>query len=379
MKRVNNIYHKVYDIKNIMAMAHKVVINTKNKHKVDRFETYYPEEIISIKNTLEKKQYKPGKYNIFLIWEPKVRLIMSSSIRDKIINHLVSYFLLVDYFDGSFIDSCIATRENKGTHYGLKLVKKNLNIAKKFGEVYYLKFDIRKYFYNIDHEITKELVRKKIKDKDALDIIDTIIDSTDATYVNEEINKVKDRAIKNIINSTLKESDKEKKIKEIMSIPYYKEGKGFSIGNMSSQIFGILYLSELDHFIKEKLHIKYYVRYMDDGILIHNDKKYLEYCLSEIENVLRKYKLELNYNKSFVRRAKYGLDFLGFVFFIKNNKVYMKVRNKTKLKYNRKMKNVRALLKLDLLSDKEYFQIFSNYKGHLKWGNCNGLIESKKN
>lgn len=375
MKRVNNIYYKILDTKEIMKMAHKVCLNTKNKNKVDKFETYYIEEIISIKNTLERKNYIPGKYNIFIIWEPKVRLIMSSSIRDKVINHLVSYRFLVDYFDGSFINSCIATREGKGTHYGMKLLKKYINDIKvNNGCVYYLKFDIKKYFYNIDHDIVKELIRNKIKDVDALNIIDKIIDSTDEAYVNEYIIDIKKKAIDKIIQSSLSEIDKKYKINEIESIPLYKKGKGFSIGNMSSQIIGIIYLNELDHFIKEKLHIKCYVRYMDDGVLLHHDKKYLEYCMLEIEKLLKKYKLVLNYKKSFINDVRYGLTFLGFVFYLKNNRVYMKVRGRTKRKFIRKMKDLNKLRDYNFLSDKEYDMIVSNYKGHLNWGDCKSLF-----
>lgn len=112
---------------------------------------------------------------------------MSQNIEDKIINHLVSKFLLVDVFDSTFIDTNIATRVGKGTHYGIRLVKKYLNEMKN-KNFYYLKFDIKKYFYNMEHKIIKEIIRKKIKDKDAINILDSIIDSTDRKYINERIN-----------------------------------------------------------------------------------------------------------------------------------------------------------------------------------------------
>lgn len=161
MKRVNNIYDKVCDLDNIKYMAHKVCLNTKNKMKVDSFENYISEAIISIKDKLENETYIPGKYNLFLIKEPKVRLIMSQNVYDKVVNHLVAEHFLVEVFDSSFIDSSIATRKGKGTHYGLKLVKKYLNEIKcKYDNIYYLKFDIKKYFYNIDHDILKDILKK---------------------------------------------------------------------------------------------------------------------------------------------------------------------------------------------------------------------------
>lgn len=95
----------------------------------------------------------------------------------------------------------------------------------------------------------------------------------------------------------------------------YKTGKGLPIGNMSSQILAIYYLNKLDHFIKEKLKVKYYIRYMDDFILIHHDKEYLKYCLSEIKQELAKLKLQLN-NKTTISEIHQGVNFLGYRFLL---------------------------------------------------------------
>ena len=146
MKRVGNLYNKIVDIKNIKEMYDKRVrLNTKNKAKVERFEQYYVSNILRIKEILEKRNYKPGKYNIFLIKEPKVRLIMSQNIPDKIINHLVSQYFLLDVFEPLLLEENIATRINKGTDYGIKKLKQYLkkHISE---EMYILKYDISKYF-----------------------------------------------------------------------------------------------------------------------------------------------------------------------------------------------------------------------------------------
>lgn len=97
---------------------------------------------------------------------------------------------------------------------------------------------------------------------------------------------------------------------------------------MTSQIIASLYLNELDHYITEKLKIKYYIRYMDDGILISEDKDYLKYCLNEIKEILKEYDLVLN-RKTRIYKSSEGIEFLGFRFIIKD-KVIMKVRNSTK-------------------------------------------------
>lgn len=363
MKKINNLYDKINDIDIIIDMYDNVVSkNTKNKQKIEKFNDYYSINIINIKNIINSGNYIPGKYNIFLVREPKIRIIMSQNITDKVINHLIAKYFLIDVFDKTLIDFNIATRLNKGTHYGIKITKKYLNEMKiKYDTFYYLKFDISKYFYNIDHEIVKKLINKKIKDKKVINIINNIIDSTNREYVNNEINNLKNGEIERINKLNISENEKEIKIKEINNIPYYKNGKGLPIGNMTSQILAVTYLNELDHYIKEKLKIKYYIRYMDDGILLHNDKEYLKYCLKEIEKILNLYKLKLNPKKTKINNIKTGIDFLGFRFYIKNDKIILKLRNDCKKRFKKKMK------KFD-------YDVYQSYIGHLKWGNCNSLI-----
>ena len=202
MKRVNNIYNKICEIDVIMDMYDKVIkTNTKNKKKLQNFENYYSCNIAKIKETLITKSYVPEKYNIFLVKEPKTRIIMSQEIKDKIINHLVAKYFLIDVFDKTLQDRNCATREGKGTHYALRLFKKDYNYFKnKYKKFYVLKMDISKYFYNLDHEIIKQLIRDKIKDKDVLKIIDSIIDSTNEKYINEAIIKLKENEKLRILN-----------------------------------------------------------------------------------------------------------------------------------------------------------------------------------
>ena len=376
MKRVNNIYYKICDVDNIMKFEHVVSVNTSNKKKVEKFQEHYVENIYKIRDILMSKNYIPGEYNIFFIHEPKLRLIMSNNIQDKIINHLVAYYLLVEVFDKTFIDTTVATRTGKGTHAGIRYLKKYLNDMKRLygNNFYYLKFDIQKYFYNMDHDIIKNIIYRKIKDQDALNIIDKIIDSTDADYINAKIKKLKENEIAKILKLNISEKEKKKRIVEVEKIPYCEKGKSAPIGSMCSQIIAVMYLDKLNHFIKEKLHIKHYVLYMDDGILISHDKEYLKYCMSEIDKFLMDYKLKLNIKKTRIDSIKNGIDFLGFKFYIKNNKVIMKVRNDTKKKFKKKIKKMNKLYSIGLISNKERDSVVSSYIGHLSHGDCNDLL-----
>ena len=358
MKRINNIYNKICDFKTIMEMYKTVKTTVKNKSKIIRFEEFKTYNINNIYNKLNNKTYIPGKYNIFLIKKPKYRIVMAQNISDKIVNHLVAKYLLIDVVEKSLINENVATRKNKGTHYGMKLLKQYLIKLSKEKEIYALKIDIHKFFYSIDHNILKELLKTKIKDEDALNIIFKIIDSTNNEYINKTIKKYKENEIKYIKNQNIK--NKDKIINEIEKIPYYNIDKGLPIGNMTSQIMAIFYLNELDHYIKEKLKIKYYIRYQDDMILLSQNKKYLIECLDEIKTIIEKYKLKTNNKTQIINVSKNGIDFLGFHYYIRDKRIIMKLRNSTKEKLKHCIKT----------KDNQ-----NSYYAHLKHGNCYNLYK----
>ena len=359
MKRVNNIYKIICDFNVIIDMYNQVRKTVKNKSKIIRFEDFYTYNINNIYNELNNKSYILGRYNIFLIKKPKYRIVMAQNIKDKIVNHLVAKYLLVDVVEKSLIEQNIATRINKGTHYGMGLLKEYLiKLVKEGKEIYALKIDIHKFFYSLDHQIIKDLLLRKIKDKDALDIIYKIVDSTDEEYVNKEIKKYKEKEIKLLENSNLK--NKYKLISEVDNIPYYRKGKGLAIGNMTSQILAIFYLNELDHYIKETLRVKYYIRYQDDMVLLSTDKQYLIDCLNKIKIVIEKYKLKTNNKTQIINASKNGIDFLGFHYYIRDKRIIMKLRNSTKEKLKHCIKT----------KDNQ-----NSYYAHLKHGNCYNLYK----
>lgn len=250
MKRKGNLYKNILDFNNIQYAYAEVTRNTRNKRKVMLLKEYKAIYILKTYKILSSKSFVPGPYNVFTIYEPKERRIVSQTIVDKIINHLVARFILYPSLMPRLIDANVASRPNLGTKHGLELHQKfRRSCDAKYKEYYILKCDVSKFFASIDHDILKEKLVKVIKDKDALDIIFKIID-------NDE--------------------------------------HGLSIGSMTSQTLAIFYLNDLDHYIKEVLKIKYYVRYQDDFLLMHESKEYLKYCLEEITKFVNKEKLTLN-------------------------------------------------------------------------------------
>lgn len=289
MKRKNNLYQEICKIENIISAFNEVCRNTNNKKKVQNYKQYKSIYISRIYNVLNNKTYKVGKYNVFTIYEPKERRIVSQNLQDKVINHLVARYILYSVVMPCLIEQNVASRKNKGTRKGWEYAKIYDTKCKiKYKNYYILKFDISKFFASIDKEILKEKIKRKIKDKDALDIIFKIIDS---------------------------------------------EEQGLGIGSMTSQCLAIFYLNDLDHFIKEKLKLKYYVRYQDDGLIFHESKEYLKFCFKEIEKFLDKEHLKLN-NKSRIYKNTNNFIFLG-----RNRKgKYAKYRNiKRKIKYRKRL------------------------------------------
>ena len=287
MKRKSNLYQNTYKMENILSAFNEVCSNTKNKRKVANYKQYKCIYISRIYNTLKNKNYEVGPYTIFTIYEPKERRIVSQSIHDKIINHLVARHILYPAILPCLIPENVASRKDKGTKEGLRLAHSFHKKCKiKYGSYYILKCDISKFFASINQDILKQKLKRKIKDKEALNIVFKIIDS---------------------------------------------EENGLGIGNMTSQVLAIFYLNDLDHYIKEELKIKYYVRYQDDFLLFHPSKDYLKKCLEKIKIFLSKEQLSLN-KKSRIYKNTNHFIFLGRT----QNGKYAKYRNlKRKLKYKK--------------------------------------------
>ena len=304
-----------------------IVKGCNNNKKLYMFEKHKMLNISNICNRLI--DYKVSMYNIFLIKYPKYRIVMSLGMYDKVINHYITLKYLIPNLTKYLDDRNIATRKGYGTDYGIKLIKKYIEKNKKYGKFYILKLDISKYFYNIDHDILKSMLKGRLDDF-SYNIICKIMDSTNELYINEKIIKLK--------NNELKYNYR---INEIKEIPIYRYDKGLPIGNMTSQFLAIYYLYKLDHYIVHNLRIKYMVRYMDDYILIHNDKEYLKSSLIKISEKLEKeYKLKLNKNKCKIYDISDGFNFLGYKFKVINNKTIVKISKCTIFRIRKRIKYI---------------------------------------
>ena len=332
-----------YDLLNIYE--NEISKNVKNKKKLYNFEK---NKMLNITRALNKiNNFDKEEYNIFLIKEPKERIVMSLNLVDKIINHYVARSILIPKLEKCLDIRNTATRKNMGTSYAIKLLKKYLNLNKKYNELYALKLDISKYFYTIDHIKLKSMLESKL-DENEYNIVSKIIDSTDYKYVNENIREIKEK-------------------QNLDNIPYYQKEKGLPIGGLTSQALSTFYLSEIDHYIIYDLKIKHFIRFMDDFVLIYHDKNYLKYCLIKIKNRLNEYGLKLNNNKTKIINVKNGFVFLGYNFILKNNKIVIKLSSKTRYKINKKLKLKNKLYRNKKIKLCNYFCGFNSYKNNKKF------------
>ncbi len=369
MKRKNDLYENMISYNNILSVYKKIKNSTKNKKEVYNYELNLNQNLLDTLFSLSKSTYVFSKYNIFLIREPKYRLIMSESFPDKVVNHLFSKYVLSYALQSTLINSNVATRTDKGSKEAYNLFIKYTNkLIYEKKKIYVLKIDISKYFYNINHNIMINMVSEKIKDERVLDMLKVILDTTDNDYVNKTILSVVNREIYKVNKLNISTIEKEKLIKELKSIPLYRKGYGLPIGNMSSQILAVFFLNKVDHFIKEKLGCKYYIRYMDDLVILGNDKEELKNIFESVSKYIESFDLNVN-KKSGIYSLSNSVNFLGYNFKVFNNKLIIRYRSDTIKRVNKRLKN------LKVYDNEMYLKSVASYKGYFLL--CNTIVRDK--
>ena len=332
--------------------------NTKNKRKIYRFERYLSMNITKICYVINNNLYRSMKYNIFIIKYPKYRIIMSLNIKDKLINHYAARYILMPKLERFLDPRNAATRKDMGRDYALDMLKGYLEKFKYKKDCYVLKLDISKYFYSIDHEVLKDMLRKYLTDEE-FQMMEVIINSTNYPYINKQIDNLKN----------LELSRTTERHNEIRAIPYYEKNKGLPIGNMTSQFLAIYYLNELDHQIVHDFHLKYYLRYMDDFVILWDDLDELKEARDKIINILEeKYKLHINKKKTNITNIKEGFTFCGYRFRIIDKKTVINVAGDTKKRVKRRIKEVRYLYDHNKISMQSAFSSISTYQFGFKYG-----------
>lgn len=282
MKRRGNLYHQIIEFTNLLSAARQAQRGKRFRDNVLEFNYHLETELINLQKQLTNKTYQPGNYRTFHLTGLKSRLISAAPYRDRVVYHALCN-IIVPIFESTFIQDSYANRVGFGTH---KALKRFIHFARN--SRYVLQCDIRKYFPSIDHIVLKELIRRKIKCTDTLWLIDTIID-----------------------NSNEQEPVIEYFPGDDLLTPVTRR-RGLPIGNLTSQFFANIYLSGFDHFVKEQLKAKKYVRYVDDFALLSDDWEFLATARLAIEDYLNQLRLQIHPIKSQLFATKVGATFLGF-------------------------------------------------------------------
>jgi hypothetical protein len=325
-------FQKLTSFENLYA-SYRTSMKGKGKKKAAaRFNAAALENLCVMKRQLVSRTYQVSPYSEFIVSEPKQRVIKSGSFRDKVLQHCLCDYVLLPKMKDIFIEDNYAGQIGKGTLYGLERLSEKLkNFYGRFGTSgYILKCDITKFFYSINHDVLKECIANHFQDPDIQWICEQFIDSTG--------------------------------------------GVGLPLGNQSSQVFALIYLTGLDYFITEDLGCMYYGRYMDDFYLLSDDKEYLKYCLDNIRDFLFTLHLTLNEKTEIVPMRK-GIRFLGFhTYLTKDGKVIRKLTGANKRQIKKRLRKYAMLVKAGKMQKREFDECYAAWKNHASHGNCYKLI-----
>ena len=325
-------FEKVYNFENLYRAYRKARRGKRWKGAAAKFEVNLLEALNLLSVQLQSHTYRLSPYNTFKVYEPKERVVMSNSYKDKVVQHALCDNVLEPRVRSTFIKDNYASQVGKGTHFGLERLE---GFMRRFYRVrgvdgWVLKCDISKYFYNIKHDALKSLIRKYISDPDCLWLLDMIIDSTEGNV-------------------------------------------GIPIGNQSSQIFALLYLSSLDHMVKEKLGIKFYGRYMDDFYIICSDKRKLQCILRDVRALMDSYGLELN-QKTAIFPLRNGIDFLGFHSYLTDTgAVIQKLRRDSSKRMKNKIRYWETAYPAGEVTKQEILRSFDAWDAHAAHGDTYSL------
>ena len=305
-------YEELCSIENLRLAFKKAKKGKTKKRYVKRFKKDLKENILRLREELLNKTYSPHPLKTFILRDPKTRKINKSVFRDRVIHHALIN-IIGHLFEDGFIYDSHANQIGKGT---LKAVERFDKFKRKVSrndtrKCFILKADIKHYFEEINHDILMGILKRKIKDENVLWLIKLILNNR-------------------MIGG--------------------KKIKGMPLGNLTSQYFANVYLNELDQFVKHKLKAKYYIRYVDDFVILHDSKDQLKKWKDEIGIFLKeKLDLELHPNKSQILKLEKGIKFLGFRIFY-----HHKLLRKSNMKhFERKLNQMKIMLEEGLLDREE--------------------------
>lgn len=333
-------YNKAISFSELLKASYECKRGVMWKDSVCKWMFHKIENIQNLRQSLIDNTYKIDKYTIFKIFEPKLRIICSTSFKDRVIQRSLCNNGLYEILTKPLIYDNGACQLNKGTNFTNKRLEVHLHkyfANNKTNKGYILKLDIKNYFGSTPHSELKKVIDKYVKIEEFRCYLYLLIDS------------FKDN----------------RSVVEIKNDSFGK--RGIALGSQLSQLLQLLFINDIDHHIKEKLKIKHYIRYMDDMILIHNDKQYLTFCKQQIEKLLSLKGLTLN-PKSRIFRLDQSFQFCKIIYKLTSAGKIKKRCARSSL--NRELRRSRKYFSLYYKEKKiNYIQLllhYNNWYGHFK-------------
>lgn len=324
-------FEKVISFESLYKAHRRARLSKRHKKEVILFEAELSKNLWALHYDLKYGRYEVGGYHSFMIYDPKEREIQAIGYRDRVIQHSICDNYLTPLLNKHLIYDNAACRKEKGTSFAIARWRHFMTeYYKRYGTSgYFLKLDVKKYFPSINHDRLKEKLGKIVTDERILALLYKIIDSYNAD-----------------------------------------EGKGLPMGNQTSQCFALLYLDVVDRYIKERLGVKFYVRYMDDMMMIVNDKETARECIRGVGELLGNDRLILN-PKSQMTAVRNGVEFLGWRFLYgENGKIVQGVRPSTKKRILKRVQGMAFCLNTKRISEARVNQSLASYEGYFGQGSC---------
>lgn len=282
--------------------------------------------------------YKIDDYTIFRVYEPKEREIVSTRFKDRVFQRSLCDNYLYDELTKTFVYDNCACQKNKGTDFARNRLECHMqkHFRKHGLNGFILKCDISNYFGSTPHDVAISAVAKRVDDEWALSEVTRIIKSF-SQGVDPDV--------------------------------------GMGLGSQVTQLIELAVLDDLDHYIKEKLHIKHYIRYMDDFILIHDDKEYLRQCRALIESRLQSYGLKLSVKKTQLQPVGQPVHFLGFSYQLTGTgKVIKRILPERISHERRKLRKLANLVNQGVLTKEHVFECYKSWRAHASKGDNHKVI-----
>lgn len=341
MKVYRNIYSHIIDPETLFSAWDAFKIDKRNKRDVARFEWHLEGNIFALHRALKNKTYRHGKYEGFYIRDPKQRHIHKASVRDRVLHHAI-FSVINPIFEETFIPRSFSCRIGYGTHKGVGTLERVTRRTSRNStrDCFVLKCDVWKFFDSVDHDILLSILARRIKDDDAMWLLERIIESFSSPTAN------------------------------------LFERKGLPIGNLTSQLFANVYMNEFDRFIKDVLHVGEYFRYTDDFAIVAANRAYLEGLIDPVSDFLEsRLRLALHPKKVSIHGLHQGVDFLGYVIFSKHRLIRVKTRRRMVAKLAWRIDECRA----GRISEFVLEQSLQSYLGVLSHADAHHLSENLKN